>query len=89
LPAFPRLASPPDYLYYGRGLGASGAVKSALVAGVETVTPGHAGSATFLRSTLHEHDNAPLKNWLVFEVIGVLIGAFLSGLVSNSTEFNS
>ncbi|HOJ18487.1 MAG: YeeE/YedE family protein [Ignavibacteriales bacterium] len=67
----------------GRGLGASGAVKSALVAGVETVTPGHAGSATFYKEYLTEHDNAPLKNWLVFEVIGVLIGAFLSGLVSN------
>jgi hypothetical protein len=26
---------------------------------------------------------SPLKSWLVFEVIGVLIGAFISGLVSD------
>ena len=27
-------------------------------------------------------------NWLVFEVTGVLIGAFLSGLMSNRLKFN-
>ncbi len=30
---------------------------------------------------------SPLMNWLVFEVTGVLIGAFLSGLISNRLEF--
>jgi uncharacterized membrane protein YedE/YeeE len=67
----------------GRGLGASGAVKSGVVAAVETVAPSHASGAKFYKEYLSEHDNNPLKNWLVFEVIGVLIGAFISGLVSN------
>lgn len=66
----------------GRGLGASGAVKSGTVAAVETIAPQHAASSKFYSEYLREHDNAPLKNWLVFEVIGVVIGAFLSGLLS-------
>ncbi|MGQ9488098.1 MAG: YeeE/YedE thiosulfate transporter family protein [Armatimonadota bacterium] len=66
----------------GRGLGASGAIKSVTVAGVESIAPKHAQSAKFYREYSREHAGAPLKNWLVFEVTGVLIGAFLSGLVA-------
>jgi uncharacterized membrane protein YedE/YeeE len=71
----------------GRGLGASGAVKSAVVAGVQTISTGHAQEAKFYNEYLQEHENNPLKNWLVFEVIGVLIGAFISGLISNRLKF--
>jgi len=67
----------------GRGLGASGAVKSAVVATVQTVTPGHTNSAQFYKEYKEEHPGNPMKNWLVFEIIGVIIGAFISGLVSN------
>ena len=66
----------------GRGLGASGAIKSAVIAGVETVAPAHAARAPFYSEYAEEHAGNPLKQWLVFEVIGVLIGGFLSGLVS-------
>jgi uncharacterized membrane protein YedE/YeeE len=66
----------------GRGLGASGAVKSALVAAVTTAAPAHAKAAPFYSEYVAEHAENPLKQWLVFEVIGVAIGAFLSGLVS-------
>ncbi len=66
----------------GRGLGASGAIKSVTVAGVKAVAPAHVRSAEFYRDYLREHEGAPLKNWLVFEMTGVLIGAFLSGLVA-------
>jgi len=67
----------------GRGLGASGAVKSAVVAAVVTTAPAHAASAPFYSEYTGEHAGNPLKQWLVFEVIGVAIGAFLSGLLSN------
>ncbi|MBR9974162.1 MAG: YeeE/YedE family protein [Bacteroidetes bacterium] len=66
----------------GRGLGASGAVKSATVAAVETVAPAHAAGTKYYAEYQAEHPDGPLKNWLVFEVIGVVIGAFLSGLLS-------
>jgi uncharacterized protein len=71
----------------GRGLGASGAVKSGVISVVETVSPAHSQETIFYKEYLDEHNNAPLKNWLVFEVIGVLIGAFVSGLISNRLNF--
>jgi uncharacterized protein len=71
----------------GRGLGASGAVKSGLVAIVQTVAPSHTEQSKFYEEYLTEHQNNPLKNWLVFEVIGVVIGAFISGLISNRLKF--
>ena len=68
----------------GRGLGASGAIKSAAVATVESVAPSHAESAPFYKEYTKGHSpGGPLMNWLVFEVIGVFMGAFLSGLISN------
>jgi uncharacterized membrane protein YedE/YeeE len=67
----------------GRGLGASGAVKSAVVATIEAAAPAHAARAAFYKDYTAEHAGNPLKQWLVFEVIGVFIGGFLSGLVSN------
>jgi hypothetical protein len=71
----------------GRGLGASGAVKSAVIAVTEIAAPAHTASQEFYKEYLTEHDNNPLKNWLVFEVVGVLIGAFISGLISNRLTF--
>jgi len=71
----------------GRGLGASGAVKSGVVSLVQTVAPSHTENTQFYKEYLTEHNNSPLKNWLVFEMIGVLIGAFGSGLISNRLNF--
>lgn len=71
----------------GRGLGASGAVKSATVSVVNTVAPQHAQSEKFYKEYIDEHEGNPLKNWLVFEVVGVIIGAFISGLISNRLSF--
>ena len=67
----------------GRGLGASGAVKSIVLSAVVKVAPGHAANTPFIKSYSEEHPDGPLKDWLVFEVIGVIIGAFFSGVVSN------
>ncbi len=71
----------------GRGLGASGALKSVVVASVETVSPGHTSDAKFYKEYSEEHGGSPMKNWLVFEMIGVIIGAFISGLISNRLKF--
>jgi uncharacterized protein len=71
----------------GRGLGASGAFKSAVIAITNTIAPSHVTSSKFYTEYMQEHTDGPLKNWLVFEVIGVVIGAFISGLVSNRLSF--
>ena len=67
----------------GRGLGASGALKSTVVATVSTITPQHAHESKFYSENLKALHENPLKAWLVFEVIGVIIGGFLSGVVSD------
>ena len=67
----------------GRGLGASGAIKAFVVAAVQTVAPEHTSVAKFYVEYRKSHGNSPLKNWLVFEIIGLIIGAFVSGLISN------
>ncbi len=71
----------------GRGLGASGAFKSYAVTVVEKVAPSHTANTKFYEEYGQEHEGSPLMNWLVFEVTGVLIGAFLSGLISNRLDF--
>ena len=70
----------------GRGLGASGAPKSVIVAGVETVAPQHAANASFYKEYGSSHEN-PLKSWLVFEMLGVLVGGFLSGAFARRLNF--
>jgi len=71
----------------GRGLGASGAIKSAVITAVNTIAPYHAENSEFYRNYNASHPNHPLKSWLFFEVIGVLIGGFMSGLISGRLKF--
>lgn len=67
----------------GRGLGASGAFKSVIVETVNTIAPSHAENTTFYKNYNDSHPKGPMHDWLVFEMVGVLIGAFFSGLMSN------
>ncbi len=65
----------------GRGLGASGAVKSAVVTGVNTIAPKHAENTAFYKNYNESHPK-PMKSWLVFQMLGVLVGAFISGALA-------
>ncbi|MCU4165380.1 YeeE/YedE thiosulfate transporter family protein [Carboxylicivirga caseinilyticus] len=67
----------------GRGLGASGALKSVVIEAVNDIAPTHADNTDYFKHYNESHPDGPLKSWLVFEVIGVILGAFVSGLVSN------
>lgn len=69
----------------GRGLGASGAFKSGVIAAVNSVFPTHTAETKYYTEYFEEHRGNPLKSWLVFEIAGVVIGAFASGLISNRT----
>jgi len=69
----------------GRGLGASGAFKNTVVAVVSEVAPQHAENTAFYQDFANDNPGGPWKNFLVFEVIGVLIGAFFSGVIANRT----
>jgi hypothetical protein len=65
----------------GRGLGASGALKSTVIAAMNTITPEHAEKATFYREYAEEHPGKPMKSWLVYQMLGLITGAFLSGVI--------
>lgn len=62
----------------GRGLGASGAMKSSVVAIVNKVAPTHAENNAYYSKFISK-DDTPMNTWLVYEALGVLIGAFISG----------
>ena len=66
----------------GRSVGASGAIKSAIVVGVETIAPTHAENATFYKEFSQGHKGNPLNSWLVYQMLGVVVGGFLSGVIS-------
>jgi hypothetical protein len=70
------------YVVMGRGLGASGAVGSVVSWVTGLVAPAHARSNPFFAEYLEGGAGHPLKSWLVFEVLGVLAGGFLSGLLA-------
>jgi uncharacterized protein len=66
----------------GRGLGASGAIKSTVVTVETTIVPSSAESSGFVKEFREAHQGNPMKTWLVFEMLGVLAGGFLSGALS-------
>jgi uncharacterized membrane protein YedE/YeeE len=63
----------------GRGLGASGAIKSTVAAGVKVISKSHFQNAVAFKEFAASHTGSPLNSWLVYEMIGVLTGGFLSG----------
>ena len=63
----------------GRGLGASGAMKSVVVTSITAVAPYSSQNLGFVKEYGNDHPGNPMKTWLVFEMTGVLVGGFLSG----------
>lgn len=70
----------------GRGLGASGAAKAIVTQSVHTVAPSHTNNNTFYAEQF-KGGKTPMGNWLVFQVLGIAIGAFISGSLSGRTFF--
>lgn len=73
----------------GRGLGASGAFKSMIIQGVNTIAPEHAENALFFKDYNEHHPQGPMKSWLVFEMLGVVVGAFVSGALAGRLKFKT
>ncbi|MEI6049424.1 MAG: YeeE/YedE thiosulfate transporter family protein [Bacteroidota bacterium] len=66
----------------GRGLGASGAIKSTVVTAITTVAPLSIEKSGFVKEFSQSHEGNPMKTWLVFEMLGILVGGFLSGAIA-------
>jgi hypothetical protein len=70
------------FVLVGRGLGASGAMSTLVAVAVDTVAPEHARANEFYVGYLEGGFGTPFKSYLVFEVLGVLTGGFLSGALA-------
>jgi uncharacterized membrane protein YedE/YeeE len=66
----------------GRGLGASGAVKSVVATTIEVVDKDATETTPFMKEYAGSHSGSPMKSWLVFQMMGVIVGGFLSGAVA-------
>lgn len=75
-----------SFVIMGRGLGASGAFTTAVATAAHAVAPAHAEHNAFYAEYLGDGTQSPLKDWLVFEVLGVFVGGFLSGVLGNRLE---
>ena len=65
----------------GRGLGASGGIKYCVVSVVGAVSQEHVASADYY-SKYFQDGKKPISNWLVFQIMGMLLGGFVSGAIS-------
>lgn len=64
------------YLIMGKGVGASGASFRLGVWGTSLVAPAHASSVPAMAGAMEDHH--PLNDWLVFEVLGIVMGGALA-----------
>jgi len=71
----------------GRGLGASGAIKSTVVETMNIVAPEASEKSGFVKEFHESHQGNPMKTWLVFEMMGVIVGGFLSGAMAGRLKF--
>lgn len=66
----------------GRGLGASGAIKDTVAAGVKAVAPSHYYNAPYYSEFIATQRENPMHSWLVYQMLGVITGGFLSGVLA-------
>lgn len=77
------------YVIMGRGLGASGAFASFVSWVVSNVVPDQVvGNGFFEKYLDPARAPHPLLDWLVFEVIGVMLGGLVSGLFARRVKFS-
>ncbi len=72
------------FVVMGKGLGASNTSLRLGATAIEAVAPGHVAATPSLARTRAE--GHPLDNWLVFEVLGVLLGGFVGAYTSGRLE---
>ncbi len=77
-----------SFVLFGHGLGASGGIAKVASAAVDLVSPGHTDRNAYLVGLLRGSTN-PLDTWLVYEIIGIMIGGFVSGLLAGRVKIET
>src|SRR4051812_7479066 len=76
-----------SYVLVGRGLGASGAFASVVAAGTAAVQgTSRAALSPAVAPYLADGITSPLRDWLVLELAGVIVGGFLSAWLAGRTR---
>ena len=74
------------FVLVGRGLGASSAVMRFVSWFMAVISPEHVNSNPYFAGYAGNGLN-PFRNFLVYEVLGVLVGGFLSGILAGRMKF--
>ena len=69
------------FVLTGHGLGASGAFATTAAGSVAAVAPGYAASNAYFGRYVNAPDG-PWRDWLLFEILGVFLGGFLSAALA-------
>jgi hypothetical protein len=69
------------FVFAGRGLGASGAFAATATGAVAVVAPDYAASNPYFGRYL-ARPGGPWREWLLIEIVGVVIGGFLSAVAA-------
>ncbi|HOJ29351.1 MAG TPA: YeeE/YedE thiosulfate transporter family protein [Spirochaetota bacterium] len=69
------------FFFTGHGLGASGAITRSIVAVEKVISQEHVDNNAYL-AEYGGGDTNPLNNWLVFQLLGVIVGGMLSGIIA-------
>jgi uncharacterized membrane protein YedE/YeeE len=74
------------FVLVGRGLGASGAMIRLTAWVTSLFAPEHVNESAYFARYAGEGVN-PFRNWLVFEVLGVIVGGLISGILAGRLKF--
>jgi uncharacterized membrane protein YedE/YeeE len=73
------------FVLVGRGLGASGAMMRFDVWFMNLIMSDHVSNSAYFSKYLPN----PFSNWLVYQVVGVMIGGFISGALAGRLKFKT
>ena len=74
------------FVIMGRGLGASSPLSTVVAVGVQKISPSSVEGNAFYEGYLGDGTENPFKNWLTFEVLGLIVGGFISGAISGRNK---
>jgi hypothetical protein len=69
------------FVLTGRGLGASGAFATTAAGTMAAIAPARAAANPYFSRYISSPDG-PWRDWLLFEIAGVVVGGFLSALIA-------
>lgn len=67
------------FVLVGRGLGASGGLTTLTSLGAYLIAPDYSTTNSVYISYLENEGRGPFRDWILIEIIGVVIGGFISG----------